>query len=206
LTNRPFDVATASRSQRARIPRKIRPLLAVFAALSVAVNATFRLRFIQIWGGVEGRGIRALVQRGAISRAYDPVARDEAARVLAHIAALLGLTHCRAAFGTKPRINEAPPHVIEVSHMHLNHAHDRPRRTPFGSRSIRISSTSAGKAVALGFGANSGTIGQWPTPQDTVAWRSRRVNIQDARGKAKPYQVRQVLQAIEKLEGRSDES
>lgn len=28
-----------------------------------------------------------------------------------------------------------------------------------------------------------------------------RVNIQDAKGKAKPYQVRQVLQAIEKLEG-----
>ena len=29
-----------------------------------------------------------------------------------------------------------------------------------------------------------------------------RVNIQDARGKAKPYQVRQVLQAIDKLEGK----
>ena len=29
-----------------------------------------------------------------------------------------------------------------------------------------------------------------------------RVNIQDAGGKAKPYQVRQVLQAIDKLEGR----
>lgn len=28
-----------------------------------------------------------------------------------------------------------------------------------------------------------------------------RVNIQNARGKAKPYQVRQVLQAIEKLKG-----
>ena len=28
-----------------------------------------------------------------------------------------------------------------------------------------------------------------------------RVNIQDAGGKAKPYQVRQVLQAIDKLEG-----
>lgn len=28
-----------------------------------------------------------------------------------------------------------------------------------------------------------------------------RVNIQDAKGKAKPYQVRQVLQAIEKLKG-----
>ena len=27
-----------------------------------------------------------------------------------------------------------------------------------------------------------------------------RVNIQDAKGKAKPYQVRQVLQAIDKLE------
>jgi hypothetical protein len=30
-----------------------------------------------------------------------------------------------------------------------------------------------------------------------------RVNIQNAKGKAKPYQVRQVLQAIEKLEGKS---
>ena len=29
-----------------------------------------------------------------------------------------------------------------------------------------------------------------------------RVNIQDARGKAKHYQVRQVLQAIDKLEGK----
>lgn len=29
-----------------------------------------------------------------------------------------------------------------------------------------------------------------------------RVNIQDADGKAKPYQVRQVLQAIDKLEGK----
>lgn len=28
-----------------------------------------------------------------------------------------------------------------------------------------------------------------------------RVNIQNAKGKAKPYQVRQVLQAIDKLEG-----
>ncbi len=30
-----------------------------------------------------------------------------------------------------------------------------------------------------------------------------RVNIQNAKGKAKPYQVRQVLQAIAKLEGTS---
>ena len=30
-----------------------------------------------------------------------------------------------------------------------------------------------------------------------------RVNIQNAKGKAKPYQVRQVLQAIDKLEGQS---
>jgi hypothetical protein len=30
-----------------------------------------------------------------------------------------------------------------------------------------------------------------------------RVNIQNAKGKAKPYQVRQVLQAIEKLEVKS---
>ena len=29
-----------------------------------------------------------------------------------------------------------------------------------------------------------------------------RINIQDASGKAKPYQVRQVLQAIDKLEGK----
>lgn len=30
-----------------------------------------------------------------------------------------------------------------------------------------------------------------------------RVNLQNAKGKSKPYQVRQVLQAIEKLEGKS---
>jgi hypothetical protein len=30
-----------------------------------------------------------------------------------------------------------------------------------------------------------------------------RVNIQNAKGKAKPYQVRQVLQAIDKLKGKS---
>ncbi|MEO7760863.1 MAG: toxin HicA, partial [Casimicrobiaceae bacterium] len=29
-----------------------------------------------------------------------------------------------------------------------------------------------------------------------------RVNIQGAKGKAKPYQVRQILQAIDKLEGK----
>jgi hypothetical protein len=32
-----------------------------------------------------------------------------------------------------------------------------------------------------------------------------RVNIQNARGKAKPYQVRQVLQALEKIEAASEE-
>jgi len=31
-----------------------------------------------------------------------------------------------------------------------------------------------------------------------------RINIQDASGKAKPYQVRQVLQAIDKLEGNDE--
>ena len=31
-----------------------------------------------------------------------------------------------------------------------------------------------------------------------------RVNIQNSRGKAKPYQVRQVLQAIERLEAEND--
>ena len=30
-----------------------------------------------------------------------------------------------------------------------------------------------------------------------------RVNLENAKGKSKPYQVRQVLQAIEKLEGKS---
>lgn len=35
-----------------------------------------------------------------------------------------------------------------------------------------------------------------------MPWRGDpRVNIQDDHGKAKPYQVRQVLAAIEKLEG-----
>lgn len=37
-------------------------------------------------------------------------------------------------------------------------------------------------------------------------WRGDpRVNIQDDKGKAKAYQVRQVLAAIEKLKGRPDE-
>ena len=33
-----------------------------------------------------------------------------------------------------------------------------------------------------------------------------RVNIQNSKGKAKPYQVRQVLQAIKRLEVQNDES
>lgn len=32
-----------------------------------------------------------------------------------------------------------------------------------------------------------------------------RVNIQDKQGYAKPYQVRQVLEAIDKLEGKNDD-
>ncbi|MGF3056391.1 toxin HicA [Microbacterium sp. YY-01] len=37
-----------------------------------------------------------------------------------------------------------------------------------------------------------------------MPWRGDpRVNIQDSHGKAKPYQVRQVLAAIKKLEGES---
>ena len=32
-----------------------------------------------------------------------------------------------------------------------------------------------------------------------------RINIQNSRGKAKPYQVRQVLQAIDRLEAKHDE-
>ena len=44
---------------------------------------------------------------------------------------------------------------------------------------------------------SSHTIFKTPWPGDP------RVNSQNAKGKAKPYQVRQVLQAIEKLEGKS---
>ena len=44
---------------------------------------------------------------------------------------------------------------------------------------------------------SSHTIFKTPWPGDP------RVNIQNAKGKAKPYQVRQVLQAIEKSESRS---
>jgi hypothetical protein len=44
---------------------------------------------------------------------------------------------------------------------------------------------------------SSHTIFKTPWPGDP------RVNIQNAKGKAKPYQVRQVLQAIEQLESRS---
>ena len=39
-----------------------------------------------------------------------------------------------------------------------------------------------------------------------TAWQGDpRVNIQDAKGKAKPYQVRQVLSAIERLEKENGE-
>lgn len=44
---------------------------------------------------------------------------------------------------------------------------------------------------------SSHAIFKMPWPGDP------RVNIQNAKGKAKPYQVRQVLQAIDKLESRS---
>ncbi len=44
--------------------------------------------------------------------------------------------------------------------------------------------------------ASSHAIFKTPWPGDP------RVNIQNAKGKAKPYQVRQVLQAIDKLEGK----
>ena len=43
--------------------------------------------------------------------------------------------------------------------------------------------------------ATSHRIYRTPWPGDP------RVNVQNARGKAKPYQVRQVIKAIEKLEG-----
>jgi hypothetical protein len=39
--------------------------------------------------------------------------------------------------------------------------------------------------------------------QGAVARRHPRVNIQNDKGKAKPYQVRQVLEAIAKLQGKS---
>ena len=50
-----------------------------------------------------------------------------------------------------------------------------------------------GKARQSG---SSHAIFKTPWPGDP------RVNIQNAKGKAKPYQVRQVLQAIDKLEGK----
>lgn len=45
-------------------------------------------------------------------------------------------------------------------------------------------------------GGTSHAIFKTPWPGDP------RVNIQDAKGKAKPYQVRQVLRAIDKLESK----
>lgn len=50
-----------------------------------------------------------------------------------------------------------------------------------------------GKARQSG---SSHAIFKMPWPGDP------RVNIQNAKGKGKPYQVRQVLQAIDKLEGK----
>ena len=46
-------------------------------------------------------------------------------------------------------------------------------------------------------GGSSHAVFKTPWPGDP------RVNMQNAKGKAKPYQVRQVLKAIEKLEGKS---
>ena len=46
-------------------------------------------------------------------------------------------------------------------------------------------------------GGGSHAVFKTPWPGDS------RVNIQNAKGKAKPYQVRQVPMAIEKMEGKS---
>lgn len=73
---------------------------------------------------------------------------------------------------------------------------DRMRREPTNIRFLDLR-----KVCESFFGEprQSGTshlIFKTPWPGDP------RINIQDAGGKAKPYQVRQVLQAIDKLESK----
>jgi len=46
----------------------------------------------------------------------------------------------------------------------------------------------------------SSPVGIQPSHLQNAVAGDPRVNIQNAKGKAKPYQVRQVLQAIERLE------
>ena len=75
----------------------------------------------------------------------------------------------------------------------------RMRRTPKGLRFDELA-----KVCEFYFGpprqsGSSHTVFKTP-------WRGNpRVNIQNAKGKAKPYQVRQVLEAIDRLEAENDE-
>jgi hypothetical protein len=75
----------------------------------------------------------------------------------------------------------------------------RMRRTPKGLRFDELA-----KVCEFYFGPprQSGSSHRvFKTP-----WRGNpRVNIQNAKGKAKPYQVRQVLEAIDRLEAENDE-
>lgn len=74
------------------------------------------------------------------------------------------------------------------------------RREPVGVRFADLKKVCEHYFGAARQSGSSHAIFKTPWPGDP------RVNIQDAEGKAKPWQVRQELQAIEKLEGRSDES
>jgi hypothetical protein len=75
----------------------------------------------------------------------------------------------------------------------LNQMRDEPANVGFNDLK-RVCHTYFGKPRQDG---GSHAIFKTPWPGDP------RVNIQNAKGKAKPYQVKQVLQAINKLEGKS---
>lgn len=70
--------------------------------------------------------------------------------------------------------------------------HDLVRRTP--EDAVKVCQTYFGKPRQDG---SSHAIFKTPWPGDP------RVNIQNAKGKAKPYQVMQVLRAIDKIDGKS---
>lgn len=71
---------------------------------------------------------------------------------------------------------------------------DKMRREPASVRFAELQKVCDHYFGAARQSGSSHAIYKTPWPGDP------RVNIQNAKGKAKPYQVRQVLQAIDKLE------
>lgn len=76
---------------------------------------------------------------------------------------------------------------------------DRMKASPAGVRFNELRKVCEHHFGAARQSGSSHAVFKTPWPGDP------RVNIQDDKGKAKAYQVRQVLEAIEKLKERSDE-